>query len=137
MNAAVEGRRPRCRLSAGLGLTAAGAILLGLAAMGVGQPAPAPAKEPTEEYSRLVDRAGFIERGVVGGVPRTLFRSEDRKWSAVLLPNQILAALEDRVWVAERPPQVRVTGMITEYRGRVYLLLTAASVGPSPPPAGG
>ena len=88
------------------------------------------------EYARVAGLVGLVGQERIDGVQRSVFTSQDKRWSAVLLENQIMAALEDRLKAMERlerPPLVTVTGVVSEYRGRNYLMLTAAQVGlPAP-----
>ena len=84
------------------------------------------------EYSRVVGLEGFVREARLGGEVRSVFRTRDGSWNAVLLPNQILAALEDRKGVLEGRMMVVATGVVTVYRERNYLLLTRARVLPAP-----
>lgn len=124
-----EGRGRRGWLAAGAGLAVLGATLVALAALGVGGMAPGPAAPSLKpEYGRAVNLPGTVSREIVNAAPRMVFRSQDKKWSAVLLENQIVSALEDELTKYERQPLVSVTGVVSEYRGRNYLLVTAAQI---------
>jgi hypothetical protein len=123
------GGRTRRWLASGTVLGVVGAALSLAGALGVGQPGgPAPGIKP--ELARVVGLAGALSQEQIDGVTRPVFRSQDKRWSAVLLENQIAEALQERVQASLRPPAVTVTGMVTEYRGRNYLLLIAATVLP-------
>lgn len=48
----------------------------------------------------------------------------------LILPNQLLQQMEDQVASSSRDLKYRVSGMVTEYRGRNYILLVRAVVIP-------
>jgi hypothetical protein len=48
----------------------------------------------------------------------------------IILPNQTLMRMEDAVIAATKDLKFRVTGMVTEYRGRNYILLERAAAIP-------
>lgn len=50
----------------------------------------------------------------------------------LILPNLKLMAMENAVSSANRDLRFRVTGMVTEYRGRNYVLLEKVVVVPDP-----
>jgi len=118
-------------------LAGAGIILVALAPLGVAQdpaPAPSPARKPAArlEYARVVQEPGLVGKERVEGRVRSVYRAQEKRWTAVLLENQILAALEDREGILEGRLMVLVTGVVSEYRGRNYLLLTATRLRPLP-----
>ncbi len=116
-------------LAAGVTLGVLGGALLALAALGVGGTTAGPAAPGLKpEYERVVALPGTVSREIVNGVARLVFRSQDKKWSAVLLENQIVSALEDEIARHERQPLVSITGVVSDYRGRNYLLLTGAQI---------
>ena len=127
MNATAGKRRPLRWLAVG------GVLLLVLVSLGTAQDRGATTRSAAKpEHARVVQMPGLLREARIGGQRRSTFRTMDGGWSAVLLPNQILAALEDRKGVFEGQLMVLVTGVVTEYRGRNYLLLTAAKVRPAP-----
>ena len=137
MSTTVCGRRPRGWLAVGGILAGMGVILVAVAGLGVAQdqaPATRPARTPAPrpEYARVAEEPGLVSREPVEGRTRSVFRAQDGRWTAVLLENQILAALEDRAGVLEGKVLVAATGVVSEYRGRNYLLLTSAQLRPLP-----
>ena len=48
----------------------------------------------------------------------------------IILPNLKLMAMEDAVNGANRDLKFRITGMVTEYKGRNYILMEKVSVVP-------
>ena len=93
---------------------------------GPGAVAPGASLQPLiREGTLLLDRVGRLTRAGSGVWEFTL----DADGSAladpplVLLPNSKLSQLEDAVRTSYRDMKVRVSGEVTEYRGRNYLLL--------------
>ncbi len=111
-----------------VGLAVIGLGMAGLAALGAGRPAGA--LKP--EYARVVALVGTLQSAELNGCDRLVFTTADRQWQAVLLENQVAAALQDAVDKAVQPQVVTVTGVVTEYRGQNYLLLTAAETAAAP-----
>ena len=107
-----------------LGGIVIGVLLAGTYSLGQNQPALKP------ELSRVVSVVGDVRNGrMADGTIRKVFHEQNGNWSAVLLENQMLAALEDRLNEPNvRQLTVEATGVVHVYRGRNYLLLTAASV---------
>lgn len=78
------------------------------------------------EGSYLVDRTGRLTRSEDGQSWLFTFESDGRALQEApmqLLPNLKLMAIEDAARATGRDLRYRVTGMVTEYRGRNYLLL--------------
>src|SRR2546421_2771517 len=78
------------------------------------------------EGTMLLDRVGRLTRGADGRTFEFTLDSDGRSLSdppLVLLPNRRLSDLEDVFNNSYRDIKLRVSGEITEYRGRNYLLL--------------
>ena len=124
-----RGRARRCRSCRTALIAGAGVLLLVMASPGRAQ-APGTALKP--ELTRVVKMPGLVRETRLGGERRSVFRTQDGRWSAVLLQNQILADLEDRKGVLQGQLLVVATGVVTQYRGRNYLLLTGVNLMPVP-----
>ena len=88
-------------------------------------PVGSAAGKPRRPASRvLVDAVGFIRpwQGRAVFIPDTVGRSVSEFWYQ-LLPNQVLQEAEQQVAAWPEPTRVMVAGLVTEYRGRRYLLL--------------
>ena len=96
------------------------------ATSGQGAVAPeAPAVPLMREGTLLLDRIGRLTRTRDGLLEFTL-EADGSALSdppLILLPNRRLSQLEDAVRISQRDVKVRVSGEVTEYRGRNYLLL--------------
>ena len=94
---------------------------------GKGAVAPnAPSIPVLREGSFIVDRIARLTHSVDGAQAELSFESDGKAMKdppMVLLPNQNLQRMEDSVKGLNRDLKFRVTGMITEYRGRNYVLL--------------
>lgn len=78
------------------------------------------------EGTYLLDRTGRLTRTPDGQSWLFAFESDGRSLQEPpiqLLPNLKLMAIEDAARAAGRDLRYRVTGMVTEYRGKNYLLL--------------
>ena len=78
------------------------------------------------EGSLVLDRVGRLTRGAVPGTWQFTFDSDGRNLTdapLILLPNKNLSKLEDLWNNSYRDMRLRVSGEVTEYRGRNYLLL--------------
>ena len=78
------------------------------------------------EGSMLLDRIGRLTRGADGKTWELALDSDGRAMSdppLILLPNKKLSQLEDLVNNSYRDMRIRVSGEVTEYRGRNFLLL--------------
>ena len=96
-------------------------------ATGKGAVAPnAPSMPVLREGSFIVDRIARLTHSADGAQAELSFESDGKAMKdppMVLLPNQNLQRMEDSVKGLNRDLKFRVTGMITEYRGRNYVLL--------------
>lgn len=101
---------------------------------GAGALAPgAPSLNVLREGTFLVDRTGRLRRSGDGHNWELVFESDGRALQdppMILLPNLKLMAMEAAVKNATRDVRFRVTGMVTEYNGRNYLLLEKVVVVP-------
>ena len=89
-------------------------------------PGKAPARARTlRERSRLLDRDGVVIRAV----NRLRFVPADGGAPMVLLENQLLERVEQLLRHANRTPGLQISGIVTEFHGRNYLLLTRVYVG--------
>ena len=82
------------------------------------------------ENTRLIDRTGRIlclrdDLGI-GNVARSVFQPKGELGHFILLENGFLEKLEAQTRHGER--DVKISGTVTEYRGRNYLLLTRVFV---------
>ena len=80
----------------------------------------------TREGTMLLDRVGRLTRGADGKSFEFTLDSDGPSLSdppLVLLPNRRLSQLEDLFNNSYRDITIRVSGEVTEYRGRNYLLL--------------
>jgi len=94
---------------------------------GTGAVAPgAPALTVMREGSYLVDRVGRMNRTADGQQEEFTFDSDGKAMKdppVVLLPNLKLMAMEQAVKGSSRDLRFRITGVVTEYNGRNYVLL--------------
>ena len=91
------------------------------------QVAPEVPLVPLKREGNMVSaRIGRLERGEEPNVWEFHFESDAKALvdpPMILLPNLKLAAMQDNVKSAGRDLRFKVTGTITEYRGRNYLLV--------------
>jgi hypothetical protein len=101
---------------------------------GAGAVAPAaPVVSVLREGSFLVDRVGRLSRSADGSQAEFAFDSDGTALQdppVVIIPNLKLMQMEDAVTNAIKDPRFRVSGMVTEYRGRNYILLEKVVVVP-------
>lgn len=101
---------------------------------GSGAVAPgAPSVTVLREGSFIVDRVGRLTYSKDGSQPEFSFDSDSKTMKdppMVILANLKLMTMEAAVTAANRDLRFRVTGMVTEYRGRNYLLLEKVVVVP-------
>lgn len=101
---------------------------------GAGAVAPeAPVVNVLREGTFLVDRVGRLERSADGSQAEFLFESDGVALEdppVVIVPNLKLMQMEDAVANSTRDLRFRVSGMVTEYRGRNYVLLEKVVVVP-------
>jgi hypothetical protein len=94
---------------------------------GVGALAPnAPAVLLVREGTEIVDRVGRLLKTPDGTQEELSFESDGRAMHdppMIILPNLMLVLMENRAAGALSDPRFRVSGMVTEYRGRNYILL--------------
>jgi hypothetical protein len=99
---------------------------------GRGAVAPnAPAVAVLREGTYIVDRVGRLGRTPDGSQAQFIFISDGKTLKdppLLILPNLKLQQMEDVAKAANRDVPFRITGMITEYRGRNYILLEKVSV---------
>lgn len=92
----------------------------------------APAVTVMREGTFLVDRTGRLTR-TADGAAEFAFESDGRALRdppVVILPSLKLVAMEEAARAADRDLRFRISGMVTEYRGRNYVLLEKVLVIP-------
>jgi hypothetical protein len=93
----------------------------------------APTLPVVREGTFVIDRVGRLTRAADGHGWELTFDSDGRSMQdppMVLLPNLKLMQMEEAVKTASRDLRFRVTGMVTEYRGRNYMLLEKVVIVP-------
>lgn len=93
----------------------------------------APATNVLREGSLIIDRTGRIARTADGSQVEFVFDADGqamRDAPVVILPNLTLMKMEQAAAGVNRDLRFRVTGMVTEYRGRNYVLLDKVVVVP-------
>jgi hypothetical protein len=93
----------------------------------------APQMSVMREGSYIVDRLGRLTPSADGQQMEFTFESDGKTLQdppLVLLPNLKLMAMERAVELANRDLRFRITGMVTEYKGRNYILLDKVVVVP-------
>jgi hypothetical protein len=99
---------------------------------GPGSVAPrAPVLTVLREGTPIVNRVGRVNVGADGAQSEFVFESDGqalRDPPLLLLPNLRLVLMEDVARNNTREPRFRVSGVVTEYRGRNYLLLDKVTV---------
>jgi len=97
------------------------------ATTGVAAVAPnAPQLTVMREGSYVVDRTGRLKKGVDGQSWELTFEADGKALKdppVLVLPNLKLQLMEDQLKETRRDLKFRVTGMVTEYRGRNYVML--------------
>ena len=91
----------------------------------------APVLSVLREGTPIVNRVGRLTPGADGSAAEFKFESDGaalRDPPLLILPNLKLMIMEDSVRGANRDLRFRVTGIVTEYRGRNYLLIEKVSV---------
>jgi hypothetical protein len=102
----------------------------------VGPPAVkpnAPSVGTLREGTLLVDRPGRLVKSADGAQAQYVFEADGKAMKdppMTILPNIQLMAMENAVSGANRDLRFRVTGTVTEYRGKNYLLLMKVQVAP-------
>ena len=103
---------------------------------GYGSNAVAPRTPPVavqREGTFIFDRVGRLTHSPDGTQAEFTFEADGKTLKdppVVILPNLKLMTMEDAVKSTNRDLRFRVTGMLTEYRGRNYLLLEKVLVPP-------
>ena len=85
------------------------------------------------EGTFLVDRVGRLSRSADGSQAEFVFESDGTAMQdppLIILPNLKLQQMEDTVSTATKDPRFRISGQLTEYRGRNYILLEKLVVVP-------
>ena len=104
------------------------------ATSGKGAVAPtAPTQSVMREGTFIVDRTGRLSRSADGQQMEFSFDADGRAMRdppVVLLPNLKLVQMETAVSTSSRDLKFRITGMVTEYKGRNYVLLEKVVVVP-------
>lgn len=93
----------------------------------------APAVNVLREGTFLVDRMGRLTRGADPQNWEFAFEADGKALKdppVVILPNLKLMAMVDAVKNANRDLRFRITGMVTEFNGRNYVLLEKVLVVP-------
>jgi hypothetical protein len=83
------------------------------------------------EGTFIFDRVGRLTHNADGTQAEFTFQADSKTLAdppVIILPNLKLMTMEDLVKAQNRDMLFRVTGMVTEYRGRNYLLLEKISV---------
>jgi hypothetical protein len=83
------------------------------------------------EGDYIRDRIGRLTRSADGAQMEFTFESDGRTMQdppVIILPNLKLMAMESQVNSLNRDVRFRVTGPVTEYKGRNYILLEKVSV---------
>jgi hypothetical protein len=101
---------------------------------GPGAVAPsAPVVTVLREGTFLVDRIGRLSRTADGSQAEFVFESDGTAMQdppLVIMPNLKLQQMEDTLTTAIKDPRFRVSGTLSEYRGRNYILLDKVVVVP-------
>jgi hypothetical protein len=93
----------------------------------------APTQAVLREGTFIIDRVGRLTRSADGHHAEFVFESDGkalRDPPMILLPNLKLMAMESAVRASTRDLKFRITGMVTEYNGRNYVLLEKVLVVP-------
>ncbi|WP_428939348.1 hypothetical protein [Fontivita pretiosa] len=93
----------------------------------------APQLTVLREGTFLVDRIGRLTRGGDGHSWEFTFESDGRAMQdppVIVLPNLKLMQMEQALKGTNRDLRFRITGMVTEYNGRNYILIEKAVVPP-------
>lgn len=96
-------------------------------------PGPTTMQALIREGDYVRDRTGRLQRGVDGQTFEFVFDADGRAMQdppVAILPNLKLMAMENAVSAANRDLRFRITGPVTEYKGRNYVLLEKVVVIP-------
>ena len=86
----------------------------------------APSVAVMREGTTIVDRIGRLTRGTDGNTMEFTFESDGKTLKdppVVIIPNLKLMSMEDAIKNSSRDLRFRITGTVTEYRGRNYVLV--------------
>jgi hypothetical protein len=101
---------------------------------GAGAVAPsAPVVNVLREGTFLVDRTGRLSRSADGSAAEFVFEADGTSLQdppVVVIPNLKLMQMEDAAQNNTRDVRFRISGMLTEYRGRNHILLEKVVVVP-------
>jgi hypothetical protein len=93
----------------------------------------APQVNLIREGSYIVDRTGRLTRSADGQTAEFTYVADGKALKdppMIILPNLTLMRMENAVTGSSRDVRFRITGMVTEYKGRNYILLEKAVVVP-------
>jgi hypothetical protein len=93
----------------------------------------APQLNVLREGTYVVDRVGRLTRSADGQTAEFTFEADGKALKdppMIILPNLKLMQMENAVQGSSRDLKFRITGMVTEYKGRNYVLLEKAVVVP-------
>jgi hypothetical protein len=93
----------------------------------------APSQAVLREGTIIVDRVGRLTRGSDSTTMEFNFDSDGKTLKdppVILVPNLKLMSMEDAVKNSNRDLRFRITGTVTEYRGRNYVLVDKVVVVP-------
>lgn len=93
----------------------------------------APELNLIREGSYIVDRTGRLTRNTTGQPPELTFDADGKALKdppMIILPNMKLMQMEKAVTGSARDLRFKVTGLVTEYNGRNYILLEKVVVVP-------
>jgi hypothetical protein len=93
----------------------------------------APQLNVLREGTYVVDRTGRLTRGSDGQTAEFTFDADGKALKdppMVILPNRTLMQMENAIQSTSKDLKFRVTGMVTEYKGRNYVLLEKVVVVP-------
>lgn len=93
----------------------------------------APQMNLAREGTYVVDRTGRLTRGSDGQTAEITFDADGKTMKdppMVVLPNLKLMQMENAVSGSSRDVRFRITGMVTEYKGRNHILLEKVVVVP-------
>lgn len=93
----------------------------------------APAVNVLREGTLIVDRVGHLSRSADGREMEFTFDSDGKTMKdppLILLPNLKLMAIENELSRSSRDLKFKISGVVTEYRGRNYILLDKVVIVP-------
>lgn len=93
----------------------------------------APTVNVLREGTLIVDRVGHLTRSADGQQMEFTFDSDGKAMKdppLILLPNLKLMAIENEISRSSRDLKFKISGVVTEYRGRNYILLDKVVIVP-------